>query len=103
MCAQDGFESNSLNEYVNSEITAIEMENFLTTFSVFLSGASAYLVAADLAGSTLTILQLSIVTGSYIIATSILGYFVCANFRVFLSGPARIRMDWSCNQSAAPC
>jgi hypothetical protein len=80
---QDSLESNSMNEYEIAEITAISMGNFLTTFSVFLSVASAYLVVAYLVGSKLTILQLSIVNGSYIIATSILGYLVSANFRVF--------------------
>ncbi|MDB3908600.1 hypothetical protein N9390_03620 [Gammaproteobacteria bacterium] len=66
-----------------AEITASAMGNFLTSFSVFLSVASAYLVAAYLVGSKLTTLQLAIVNGSYLIATSILGYLVGANFRVF--------------------
>ncbi|MCP5348652.1 MAG: hypothetical protein R3F41_06940 [Gammaproteobacteria bacterium] len=66
-----------------AEITALGMGNFLTTFSVFLSVASAYLVAAYLVGAKLTSLQLTIVNGSYLIATSILGYLVGANFRVF--------------------
>lgn len=66
-----------------AEIAAISMGNFLTTFSVFLSIASAYLVAAYLVGAKLTSLQLAIVNGSYLIATSILGFLVGANFRVF--------------------
>ncbi|MFK7864826.1 MAG: hypothetical protein AB8B95_11445, partial [Pseudohongiellaceae bacterium] len=65
------------------EMSALAMGNFLTTFSVFLSVATAYLVAAYLAGAKLTTLQLSIVNGSYLIATSILGYLVASNFRVF--------------------
>lgn len=72
-----------MNTFEIAEITAISMSNFLTSFSVFLSIASAYLVAAYLVGTKLTSLQLAIVNGSYLIATSILGFLVSANFRVF--------------------
>jgi len=66
-----------------AEVTTAAMSNFLTTFSVFLSIATAYLAAAYLVGKKLNLLQLSIVNGSYLIATSVLGYLVWANFRVF--------------------
>lgn len=72
-----------MNAFELAEITALGMANFLTTFSVFLSVASAYLVVAYLVGARLTALQLAIVNGSYLIATSILGYLAGANFRVF--------------------
>lgn len=72
-----------MNAFELAEITAIAMGNFLTTFGVFLSVASAYLVAAYLVGAKLTGFQLTVVNGSYLIATSILGYLVGANFRVF--------------------
>ena len=72
-----------MNAFEIAEITASSMGNFLTSFSVFLSVASAYLVAAYLVGAKLTTFQLSIVNGSYLIATSILGYLVGANYRVF--------------------
>lgn len=72
-----------MNTFELAEITAIAMSNFLATFGVFLSVATAYLVAANLAGKNLTKLQLVIVNGSYLIATTILGYLVGANFRIF--------------------
>ena len=72
-----------MNEFEIAEMSALAMGNFLTTFGVFLSIASAYLAAAYLVGAKLTKLQITIVNGSYLIATSILGYLVCANFRVF--------------------
>ena len=92
------------------EMSAIAMGNFLTTFSVFLSVATAYLVAAYLVGAKLTTLQLFIVNGCYLIAASILGYLVGANFRVFFiwatsnpeglvrqsgRGPVLIDFTWS--------
>lgn len=72
-----------MDAYEIAELTAIAMGNFLTTFSVFISIASAYLVAAYLVGKNLTGLQLTIVNGCYLIATTILGYLVGANFRIF--------------------
>ena len=64
-------------------ITAAHMGNFLTAFTVFLSIATAYLIAAYLVGKKLTNLQLVVVNSSYLISTAILGYLVSANFRVF--------------------
>jgi hypothetical protein len=72
-----------MNAFETAEMTAFAMSNFLATFGVFLSIATTYLVAAFLVGNKLTSLQLAIVNGSYLIATSILGYLVSANFRVF--------------------
>ena len=72
-----------MSAYEIAEITASNMSNFLTTFSVFLSVATAYLVAAFLVGKKLSSLQLTIVNGSYLISAAILGYLVSANFRVF--------------------
>ena len=72
-----------MNAFEFAELSAAAMGNFLATFSVFLSVATAYLVAAYLVGRKLTTLQLSIVNGCYLISSSILGYLVAANFRVF--------------------
>ena len=66
-----------------AELAALGMENFLTSFSVFLSVAIAYIVAAYIVGDKLSTLQLSIVNSSFLISTIILGYLVAANFRVF--------------------
>jgi hypothetical protein len=72
-----------MNAFETAEITAFAMSNFLATFGVFLSIATAYLAAAFLVGNKLSSLQLAIVNGSYLIATSILGFLVSSNFRVF--------------------
>ena len=72
-----------MNEYEITELTHMAMGLFLTTFSVFLSVATAYLVAIYLVGNKLSTLQLFIVNGSYLISTTILGYLTAANFRVF--------------------
>ena len=57
-----------MNRFEFAELSASAMSNFLATFSVFLSVATAYLVAAYLVGKKLTTLQLSIVNGSYLIS-----------------------------------
>jgi hypothetical protein len=74
-----------MSEFEIASITAAAMANFLTAFTVFLSIVTAYIVAAFVAGSRLTKLQLVIVNLSFLIATSILGYLVVAAFRRFYS------------------
>jgi len=72
-----------MNVYEVSELTMVQMSNFLTAFSVFLSVATAYIVAAYVVGTKLTRLQLAIVNCCFFIAATILGYLTSASFRVF--------------------
>jgi hypothetical protein len=72
-----------MSVYELSELTMVQMSNFLTAFSVFLSVVTAYIVAAYVVGSKLTPLQLAIVNCCFLIAATILGYLTSASFRVF--------------------
>ena len=60
------------------------MSNFLTSFTVFISIVTAYVVAAFAAGRKLTRLQVSIVNTCFLIASSAIGLLSVLIFRIFL-------------------
>jgi hypothetical protein len=72
-----------MTEYEVADIAASVLANFLTSFTVFLSIVSAYVISAFVAGQRLTKIQLSIVNLCFLVAVGILGYLVVSLFRRF--------------------
>ena len=68
-----------MTEYEIADLTASVLSNFLTSFTVFLSIVSAYVISAFAAGEKLTKIQLTIVNLCFLVAVGILGFLVLAN------------------------
>lgn len=73
-----------MSEYELADLTTAAMSNFLTSFTVFVSVVTAYVITAFTAGKKLTMLQLSIVNGCFLIASSAMGLLSVLIFQVFL-------------------
>jgi predicted anti-sigma-YlaC factor YlaD len=74
-----------MTEYEVADIAASVLANFLTSLTVFLSIASAYVISAFSAGERLTKIQLCIVNLCFLISAGILGYLVVSLFRRFFA------------------
>ena len=72
-----------MTEYEIADLTASVLSNFLTSFTVFLSIVSAYVISAFAAGEKLTKIQLSIVNLCFLVAVGILGFLVISLYRRF--------------------
>jgi hypothetical protein len=73
-----------MSEFELSELAGAAMSNFLTSFTVFVSIVTAYVVAAFGAGVKLTKLQVSIVNVCFLIASGAIGLLSVLIFQVFL-------------------
>lgn len=73
-----------MSEFELAELAGTAMSNFLTSFTVFVSIVTAYVVAAFAAGRKLTKLQVSVVTTCFLIASVAIGLLSVMIFRVFL-------------------
>jgi hypothetical protein len=73
-----------MSEFELSELAGAAMSNFLTSFTVFVSIVTAYVVAAFGAGVKLTRLQVSIVNVCFLIASGAIGLLSVLIFQVFL-------------------
>lgn len=73
-----------MSEFELAELAGTAMSNFLTSFTVFISIVTAYVVAAFAAGRKLTRLQVSIVNTCFLIASSAIGLLSVLIFRIFL-------------------
>ena len=73
-----------MSEFELSELAGTSMSNFLTSFTVFVSIVTAYVVAAFAVGQKLTKLQVSIVNTCFLIASVAIGLLSVLIFRVFL-------------------
>lgn len=73
-----------MSEFELAELAGMAMSNFLTSFTVFVSIVTAYVVAAFAAGRKLTKLQASVVTTCFLIASVAIGLLSVLIFRVFL-------------------
>ena len=73
-----------MSEFELAELAGTAMSNFLTSFTVFVSIVTAYVVAAFTAGGKLTELQVSVVTTCFLIASVSIGLLSVSIFRVFL-------------------
>lgn len=72
-----------MSEFELAELAGTAMSNFLTSFTVFVSIVTAYVVAAFAAGRKLTKLQVSLVTTCFLIASVAMGLLSVLIFRVF--------------------
>ena len=73
-----------MSEFELAELAGTAMSNFLTSFTVFISIVTAYVVAAFAAGRKLTKLQVSVVNTCFLIASVAMGLLSVFIFRVFL-------------------
>jgi hypothetical protein len=72
-----------MTEYEVADLTATVLANFLTSFTVFLSIVSAYVISAFSAGKRLSKLQLSVINSCFLVAVGILGFLVVSLYRRF--------------------
>lgn len=77
-----------MTQYELSDLAAIAMSNFLTTFTIFMSISTAYIVAAFVAGKRLSNYQVAIVNLCFLIATGTMGIL---SFLIFQNFVLRIR------------
>ena len=74
-----------MTEYELSDYTATIMGNFLTALTVYFSVITAYVVAAFIAGSRLTKIQLIIVNSCFTVAAGVTGYLSVVIFNRFFA------------------
>lgn len=74
-----------MSEYELADLTTAAMSNFLTSFTVFVSIVTAYVIAAFTAGKRLTRLQVYIVSGCFLVASGAMGLLSVLIFQVFLA------------------
>lgn len=72
-----------MTEYEIADIAASVLANFLTSFAIFLSIVSAYVISAFIAGQRLSHTQLLIVNMCFLISMGILGDLIVSLFRRF--------------------
>jgi len=73
-----------MSEFELAELAGSAMSNFLTSFTVFVSIVTAYVIAAFAAGERLSKIQVSIVNGCFLIASGAMGLLSVLIFQVFL-------------------
>ena len=73
-----------MTEFELADLAGAAMSNFLTSFTVFVSIVTAYVVAAFAAGKKLTTAQVSIVNVCFLLASGAMGLLSLLIFQVFL-------------------
>ena len=73
-----------MSEYELPDLAGVAMSNFLTSFTVFVSIVTAYVVAAFAAGKRLSKVQVSIVNVCFLMASGAIGLLSLLIFQVFL-------------------
>ena len=73
-----------MSEYELADLAGVAMSNFLTSFTVFVSIVTAYVVAAFAAGKRLSKVQVSIVNVCFLMASGAIGLLSLLIFQVFL-------------------
>jgi hypothetical protein len=74
-----------MSEYELADYTNSLMNTFLTTFTMFMSIVTAYVVTAFAAGNRLTQFQFAVVNVIYLIATGVIGLLAIIVFRRFFA------------------
>lgn len=74
-----------MDEYQLSDLASGQMSNFLTSFTVFVSIVTAYVVAAFAAGSRLTRLQLLTINFCFLLLACAIGLLSFLLFQRFLA------------------
>jgi len=73
-----------MSEYELADLAASTMSNFLTSFTIFVSIVTAYVIAAFVAGERLSKIQVAIVNACFLIAGGAIGLLSVLAFQVFL-------------------
>ena len=73
-----------MSEFEFAEIAGLAMSNFLTSFTVFVSIVTAYVIAAFAAGQRMSNIQVSIVNTCFLIASGAMGLLSVLIFQNFL-------------------
>ena len=73
-----------MSEYELADLAGLAMSNFLTSFTVFVSIVTAYVIAAFTAGKKLSKTQVVIVNTCFLIASSAMGLLSVLIFQAFL-------------------
>ena len=73
-----------MTEYEISDLAGGAMSNFLTTFTIFMSIVTAYVIAAFVAGRRLSKIQASVVNFCFLISSGVIGLLSVLIFGVFL-------------------
>ncbi len=73
-----------MTEYELTDLTGAAMSNFLTTFTIFMSIVTAYVIATFVAGGRLTKIQALIVNVCFLISSGTIGLLSVLIFRVFM-------------------
>lgn len=73
-----------MSEYELTDLAAIAMGNFLTTFTIFMSIITAYAITAFVVGARLTKVQFSVVNACFLLSSSTIGYLSILIFGTFL-------------------
>jgi hypothetical protein len=73
-----------MTEYELADLTGSAMSNFLTSFTVFVSIVTAYVIAAFTTGKRLSKVQFYVVNTCFVLASSAIGLLSVLIFQVFL-------------------
>jgi len=73
-----------MSEYELADLAASTMSNFPTSFTIFVSIVTAYVIAAFVAGERLSKIQVAIVNACFLIAGGAIGLLSVMAFQVFL-------------------
>ncbi len=82
-----------MSEYELADLAGVAMSNFLTSFTVFVSIVTAYVVAAFAAGKRLSKFQVSIVNVCFLMASGAMGLLSLLIFQVFLRRAQALTAD----------
>jgi len=74
-----------MSEYELADLAGIAMSNFLTSFTVFVSIITAYVIAAFTAGKRLSKVQVLVVNTCFLVASVAMGALSLLIFQAFLS------------------
>lgn len=96
---------NQVTEYELADLTGAAMSNFLTSFTVFVSIVTAYVIAAFTAGKRLSKQQVYVVNTCFLMASGAIGLLSVLIFQVFLrraralgeseiAGPVTLDFTW---------
>jgi len=88
-----------MTEYELADYTASMMGNFLSALTIYFSVVTAYVVAAFIAGTRLSKVQLAIVNTCYFIAAGTLGLLSVLIFRRFYAFASQVGSPGDANQA----
>jgi uncharacterized membrane protein len=88
-----------MTEYEISSLAASIMANFLATFTIFLTIVTAYVITAFVAGSRLTLFQLSIVNACFLTSALVIGFL---SVTIYQRATSLAKQTWDLTDTTAP-